>query len=789
MKVSVGPQKQNVRSHLRFEEAITNIGDNNQIVRVDSQLYVQPSKTGKLGQINMLTRMHFIDLTLPTGYPCYVMRNKFETGESSMEQISSTENRYDPNTTQPHPSKGFAALCLLVVSVYGSRSYDHPRQGYGYAPATYETNDKPEPYEFSYEIVDDLYNTQARQESGDAYGYKTGSYSMKNAEGLERIVEYIADEAGFRAVVKTNEPGTDNQNPADVEITATPVEVKEAPKKVVKDVHVAPSYGHRAYAAPSYGHRAYAAPSYGHRAHGYGTPAYGQTHGYGNYERNYGRTHQYEAKKPHGVKATGHASTTYSAGYGNDGYKHSVAKVHSRRYEAPTYGYSAHAAPSYRHAAPAYGYGYKPVAVKVVKEEKKEEVKEEQKEEEVKEISSTIRRNEENIGGIRGFKLKRTLLDPVEYKKVYVGKVKFGFASLLFIRSSFVEALHFAIMLQYCSSDLAYGCPCYVMGNKFVIGESSMEQISSTENSYDPNTTQPHPSKGFAALCLLVVSVYGSRSYDHPRQGYGYAPATYETNDKPEPYEFSYEIVDDLYNTQARQESGDAYGYKTGSYSMKNAEGLERIVEYIADEAGFRAVVKTNEPGTDNQNPADVEITATPIEVKEAPKKVVKKVHVAPSYGHRAYAAPSYGHRAHGYGTPAYGQTHGYGNYERNYGRTHQYEAKKPHGIKATGHASTTYSAGYGNDGYKHSVAKVHSRRYEAPTYGYSAHAAPSYRHAAPAYGYGYKPVAVKVVKEEKEEEVKEEKKEEVKELGVPMKMKEIDIGEFGWERAGYRKD
>ncbi|KAG1658866.1 Cuticle protein 10.9 [Nymphon striatum] len=273
----------------------------------------------------------------------------------------------------------------------------------------------------------------------------------------------------------------------------------------------------------------------------------------------------------------------------------------------------------------------------------------------------------------------------------------------------------------------------------------------------------------FAALCLLVVSVYGSRSYDHPRQGYGYAPSTYETYDKPAPYEFSYEIVDDYYNTQARQESGDEYGYKTGSYSMKNAEGLERIVEYIADEAGFRAVVKTNEPGTDNQNPADVEITATPVEVKEAPKKVVKEVHVAPSYGHRAYAAPSYGHRAHGYGTPAYGQTHGYGNYERNYGRTHQYEAKKPHGIKATGHASTTYSAGYGNDGYKHSVAKVHSRRYEAPTYGYSAHAAPSYRHAAPAYGYGYKPVAVKVVKEEKKEEVKEvkeeKKEEEVKEV------------------------
>ncbi|KAG1658869.1 Cuticle protein 16.8 [Nymphon striatum] len=214
--------------------------------------------------------------------------------------------------------------------------------GYGYAPKV-ETYEKPQPFEFAYEIVDDYYNTQARQESGDEYGNVKGSYSQKNAEGLERVVEYVADEGGFRAIVKTNEPGTDNQNSADVEITANPIVVKEAPKKG----YAAPAYGHRAYAAPSYGYSAYAAPAYGHRAygygapayghraHGYGTPAYGQTHGYGNYERNYGRTHSYQAQKPHGIKATGHASTTYSAGYGKDGYSHSVAKVHSKRYEAP----------------------------------------------------------------------------------------------------------------------------------------------------------------------------------------------------------------------------------------------------------------------------------------------------------------------------------------------------------------------------------------------------------------------------------------------------------------------
>ncbi|KAG1663123.1 Cuticle protein 10.9 [Nymphon striatum] len=360
----------------------------------------------------------------------------------------------------------FAALCLLVVSVYGSRSYDHPRQGYGYGYAPkVETYEKPQPFEFAYEIVDDYYNTQARQESGDEYGNVKGSYSQKNAEGLERVVEYVADEGGFRAIVKTNEPGTDNQNSADVEITANPIVVKEAPKKG----YAAPAHGHRAYAAPSYGYRAYAAPAYGHRAHGYGAPAYGQTHGYGNYERNYGRTHSYQAQKPHGIKATGHASTTYSAGYGKDGYSHSVAK---------TFVLCLLAVSAY-----GFGYGYQPREVRVVKVEK--------------------------------------IAEPVN---------------------------------------------------------------------------------------------------------------------RPEPYEFSYSITDEDSNTQSRQESGDANGHMKGGYRITLANGISRWVQYVANGDGFTATVETNEPGTDSQSPADVIMNANPIEIKEAPKKIVKKIVVEqPSYGYPRY--------------------------------------------------------------------------------------------------------------------------------------------------------
>ena len=34
------------------------------------------------------------------------------------------------------------------------------------------------------------------------------------------------------------------------------------------------------------------------------------------------------------------------------------------------------------------------------------------------------------------------------------------------------------------------------------------------------------------------------------------------------------------------------------------------MVEYVADAAGYRATVKTNEPGTANANPADVQVSS-----------------------------------------------------------------------------------------------------------------------------------------------------------------------------------
>lgn len=52
----------------------------------------------------------------------------------------------------------------------------------------------------------------------------TGSYTVTNLEGHTRVVDYIADADGFRATIRTNEPGTDNQSPADVTVESSAAE-------------------------------------------------------------------------------------------------------------------------------------------------------------------------------------------------------------------------------------------------------------------------------------------------------------------------------------------------------------------------------------------------------------------------------------------------------------------------------------------------------------------------------------------------------------------------------------
>jgi len=92
------------------------------------------------------------------------------------------------------------------------------------------------------------------------------------------------------------------------------------------------------------------------------------------------------------------------------------------------------------------------------------------------------------------------------------------------------------------------------------------------------------------------------------------------------PYSFGY-IADATDGSSSRQETSDGSGVVRGSYELSSADGIKRIVNYIADKDGFRAQVQTNEPGTESKSPAFVQFDssqppAEEIALKYGPKPV-----------------------------------------------------------------------------------------------------------------------------------------------------------------------
>ncbi|GFU48034.1 cuticle protein 10.9 [Trichonephila clavipes] len=78
----------------------------------------------------------------------------------------------------------------------------------------------------------------------------------------------------------------------------------------------------------------------------------------------------------------------------------------------------------------------------------------------------------------------------------------------------------------------------------------------------------------------------------------------------PVPYNFQYNHKDNFGNIQHREENKNEDGVIRGSYGYRDPMGMYRHVSYIADANGFHAVLRTNEPGIENKNSADVAVVA-----------------------------------------------------------------------------------------------------------------------------------------------------------------------------------
>ena len=98
-----------------------------------------------------------------------------------------------------------------------------------------------------------------------------------------------------------------------------------------------------------------------------------------------------------------------------------------------------------------------------------------------------------------------------------------------------------------------------------------------------------------------------------------------------------------------RKESGSP-GAVVGSYGLTVADGRQRVVNYVADGAGFRADIKTNEPGVEPKDPAHAAINKAALVVAPAHHAVAYAHHAAPiAYAHAPlhYAAPHFGYAYH----------------------------------------------------------------------------------------------------------------------------------------------
>ncbi|GIY22468.1 uncharacterized protein CEXT_428921 [Caerostris extrusa] len=114
-------------------------------------------------------------------------------------------------------------------------------------------------------------------------------------------------------------------------------------------------------------------------------------------------------------------------------------------------------------------------------------------------------------------------------------------------------------------------------------------------------------NKRVGSFAVLVVCFFSiAKCGDHPD---GESQVARE-QDAVGNYHFSYNVANSE-GEQFRSEGTDALGRVVGSYGLKHIDGTHRVVEYVADKDGFRAEVRSNEPGVISAEAADASIIKT----------------------------------------------------------------------------------------------------------------------------------------------------------------------------------
>ncbi|KFM73251.1 Cuticle protein 14 isoform b, partial [Stegodyphus mimosarum] len=112
--------------------------------------------------------------------------------------------------------------------------------------------------------------------------------------------------------------------------------------------------------------------------------------------------------------------------------------------------------------------------------------------------------------------------------------------------------------------------------------------------------------KLFIFSSILALS-QATGVYRYPYYGNTGTSQQYRQQDATGNYQFGYNEAHSSGST-FRKESGDSWGNKYGSYGLTDADGRYRVVDYVADAGGFRARVKSNEPGVAPADPSSTTV-------------------------------------------------------------------------------------------------------------------------------------------------------------------------------------
>ncbi|KAH9371589.1 hypothetical protein HPB48_021438 [Haemaphysalis longicornis] len=111
----------------------------------------------------------------------------------------------------------------------------------------------------------------------------------------------------------------------------------------------------------------------------------------------------------------------------------------------------------------------------------------------------------------------------------------------------------------------------------------------------------------------------------------------------PKPYSFGYDTVDEFGTQSFHNEQSDANNVKKGSYGYRDAHGIYRRVNYVADHNGFRATIDSNEPETTSGRSANAVFNSKPLAAPVAARPAAAPFDARPAaapFAARPAAAP-----------------------------------------------------------------------------------------------------------------------------------------------------